>query len=929
MNLYRNREDGEYSPTGSSKNYRSFLPEVYAGFPNRLDRFRQYDMMENDPEVNAALDILTDFCTQNNDDNDGNPFNIEFGSDTPDTIIESIQSALENWVKINRLDRRIFDIVRSALKYGDYFFVRDPETFELYPANPYKIEKVIVDESKGKEIEQYFIRDLELNLQAQVATAAVETTNNYSIPGTAAVTNITGHQGTPGVQTSSQMGGSQASRFINSTQSFAVNAEHVVHLSMNSGDDPNWPFGTSVLEPIYKTFKQKELLEDSIIIYRIQRAPERRVFKIDVGNLPHQKAMAFVERMKNEMHQRRIPTRDGSGSNNFTLMDTAYNPMCLDMNTKIPLLDGRTLTISELEKEHKEGKQNWAYSCDHITGKIVPGKITWAGKTRIDAKVLELTLDNGKTVICTPDHKLVSRENGFVEAQDVKVNDSMMPFYTREKSIGNEKVKYQQIYDNADKKWNFTHRVVGEYLRNTVVKESVFDSRFANYKKNIVHHCDFNSLNNDPSNLQYMSQSDHVLLHTEIAKTHGFGNNPEAIQKGTDAAKAKLEWLKENDQNSYQEFVNKRANSQKKWRESLTDEEWGIIVQKRNESIQKYRDNHPEYIDQILQAGRKGNLAMQERMKNSKLEKERRAKISKAITENWKKRKEEKELYNHKVVKIRELPSRDVGTITIDGREEFHAFHTFAIDAGIFIKNSILEDFYLPVTADGRGSDITTLPGGESLGQIDDLRNWNNKLIRGLKIPSSYLPFGPDDGTQTFNDGRTGQVLVQEIRFAKYCQRLQSNFSPTFDSEFKKFLEFRGYNIDISDFELRFNRPMNFAEWTKIEMMNSSISLFTQMVEMPFISKRLAMEEFLQWDEEKIARNARMWREENPSKLKGLAGMVADDDLLDGAPGLQSVGVAPGNDFDMEPDEGSGDEFGNEEGLSSPLGGSEGPAEEI
>jgi len=566
MNLYRGKEDS-YEPAGSSKNYRSFLPEVYAGFPNRLDRFRQYDMMENDPEIHAALDILADFCTQNNEDNDGNPFTINFSDETPDTIIETIQSLLKDWIKLNNLDRRIFDVVRASLKYGDYFFVRDPETFELYPANPFKIEKVIVDESKGKEIEQYFIKDLELNLQAQVATASVETTNNYSIPGTAAISNISGSQGMPGTQTNSQMGGSQSSRFINSAQSFAVNAENVIHMSMNSGDDPNWPFGTSVLESIYKTYKQKELLEDAIIIYRIQRAPERRVFKIDVGNLPHHKAMQFVERMKNEMHQRRIPTRDGSGSESFSLMDTAYNPM------------------------------------------------------------------------------------------------------------------------------------------------------------------------------------------------------------------------------------------------------------------------------------------------------------------------------------------------------------------------SILEDFYLPVTADGRGSDITTLPGGESLGQIDDLRFWNNKLIRGLKIPSSYLPFGPDDGTQTHNDGRMGQVLVQEIRFAKYCQRLQNNFCTTFDAEFKRYLDYKGYNINVSDFDLRFNPPMNFAEWTKIEMLNSSISLFTQMNDVPFISKRIAMEEFLQWDEEKIARNARMWREENPSKLSGLSALMADEELATGAPGLQSVGVGlPEDDFgpeeDTENSEG-GDDFGNEEGLDSPLGGAD------
>ena len=54
---------------------------------------------------------------------------------------------------------------------------------------------------------------------------------------------------------------------------------------MSEGLDQNYPFGNSLLESIFKVYKQKELLEDAIIIYRVQRAPERRVFYVDVGNM--------------------------------------------------------------------------------------------------------------------------------------------------------------------------------------------------------------------------------------------------------------------------------------------------------------------------------------------------------------------------------------------------------------------------------------------------------------------------------------------------------------------------------------------------------------------------------------------------------------------------------------------------------------------
>jgi hypothetical protein len=100
----------------------------------------------------------------------------------------------------------------------------------------------------------------------------------------------------------------------------------MVHLSLNEGMDRNWPFGASILESIFKTFKQKELLEDSILIYRVQRAPERRIFYIDVGDMQPLRAKAHIEAIKNEIHQRRIPNRTGGGA---SVVDAAYNPLSM------------------------------------------------------------------------------------------------------------------------------------------------------------------------------------------------------------------------------------------------------------------------------------------------------------------------------------------------------------------------------------------------------------------------------------------------------------------------------------------------------------------------------------------------------------------------------------------------------------------------
>ena len=109
---------------------------------------------------------------------------------------------------------------------------------------------------------------------------------------------------------------------------------------------------------------------------------------------------------------------------------------------------------------------------------------------------------------------------------------------------------------------------------------------------------------------------------------------------------------------------------------------------------------------------------------------------------------------------------------------------------------SINEDYFFPQTAEGRGSKVETLPGGTNLGEIDDLRYFTNKLVRGLRIPSSYLPTGADDGASQFQDGRVGTAYIQELRFNNYCERLQGLIAEEFNQDFKRYLLEKGVNID-------------------------------------------------------------------------------------------------------------------------------------
>ena len=491
---------GEKVPNFAKRNYSSYLPDVYTGHPNRIQRYFQYDQMDSDSEINAALDILAEFSTQQNKENE-TPFDIVFKDETTEHEVKLLKKALQQWTKSNKLTKRIFRIFRNALKYGDCFFVRDPETFKWMYIDNAKVDRIVVNESEGKKPEQYVIRDINPNLQRLSATQ-ITPNQTYGGGGTTGGGTAAYGQSYAGAGQGTNMSGfagGQGGRFYRTMNAYNINAEHVVHMSMSDGLDNLFPFGQSVLEQIFKVYKQKELLEDAIIIYRVQRAPERRVFYIDVGNMPTHLAMQFVERVKNEINQRGIPSTSGG----VNYIDATYNPM------------------------------------------------------------------------------------------------------------------------------------------------------------------------------------------------------------------------------------------------------------------------------------------------------------------------------------------------------------------------SINEDYFFPQTAEGRGSKVDTLPGGTNLGEIDDLKFFTNKLFRGLRIPSSYLPTGPDDGQQQYNDGRVGTAYIQELRFNKYCARLQSMLNVTFDEEFKLWIKSKGYNIDNGMFELKLNPPQNFAAYRQTEMDQSRVQTFTQVAELPYMSKRFALSRYLGLSEEEMARNADLWAEEN------------------------------------------------------------------
>ena len=1028
----------------SNANFVSFLPEVYSGAPDRISRYTQYESMDNDPIINSALNTISEFSTQENEYTKL-PFIIEFSStDATDQEKDTLDEALKKWCYLNDFKTRLFHIFRKVLVYGDCFFVRDPETYEWYFVDPKNVEKCVVDELKGKEPESYFIRDLDLNVTAKVMSIAKQGTQNYMLAGMPTSTGATNY---PGQNNWSQP--SNNSRFTNSSNTTEIPGKHVIHLSLNTGLDSFWPFGNSILEPVFKVHKQKDLLEESMVIYRVQRAPERRVFKVYTGTLPTQKAMAFVERVKNELQQRRIPSRNGQGQ-------------CFSLDTKIPLLDGRTLELREIISEQENGKQNWIYSCDPNSGKMVPGKITWAGITRKDTQVVKLTLDSGENIICTPDHKFPILGKGKVEAKDIKVDeDSLISFNTRlynikgkETSKNTTMPKYLQVFDHSDKTWKFVHKTVAKFFKEQNLHEELIygNIEIEKHKLSTIHHKDFNKFNNTPNNLAFMNNHNHFVLHSSESKKmwESFSEEKkmELSKKSSENLKKYWEyvyntpdklaemkeiWLKQgklNYENKSDELklalLNNLTEMHKPWRNQAiicNENMFNILVNMTKNSndakheILEKLSNDKEFMNEYLNLNkkvegltcklkfdvfcntalytllekngydswkdfttkirgkwkRKGkklnwtqqhlsvlvtvtkhskHLYMSEVMQALTNDKEFMLSVKNANTdngvvnnngnynkftleklmsliknfgyENWNDFINKLSLYNHKIVKIEWLDSKiDTGTITVDGNEELHNFHTFALSSGVYTFNSImdssynplsiLEDYYFPIDAEGHGPSVELLPGGSELGTINDLLYFNNQLARGLGVPSSYLPSGPEDGQTGYNDGKAGVSYIQEFRFSKFCKRIQNILIGYFDYEFKLFLKRSGVVIESSQFTLNLEEPESFSDYKAIEKDQAIFGNLTQALSLPVFSRRFALKKYGLLSETEIVENEKLWREENKGKLKGPAKTMdqGDSDIS-----LRHVGITPPTPS-----------FGNEaepENIEEPINNTEG-----
>jgi hypothetical protein len=195
---------------------------------------------------------------------------------------------------------------------------------------------------------------------------------------------------------------------------------------------------------------------------------------------------------------------------------------------------------------------------------------------------------------------------------------------------------------------------------------------------------------------------------------------------------------------------------------------------------------------------------------------------------------------------------------------------------------SMLEDFWLPRREGGRGTEITTLPGGENLGQIDDINYFQNKLYQALNVPLSRMQ--PQQG---ISFGRATEITRDELKFAKFVGRLRKKFSQLFHDMLKTQLILTGVitEQDWVEFkeviQFKFAQDQYFEEMKDAENLRNRVDVLNQM--QPYVGTYFS--------KEYIMRNVlRMSIEEIETMEKQIAAEPAPTLGMDGQPIEQPQG---------------------------------------
>jgi DNA gyrase subunit B len=302
---------------------------------------------------------------------------------------------------------------------------------------------------------------------------------------------------------------------------------------------------------------------------------------------------------------------------------------CFHGDTEVALLDGRSLSFKNLMKEHEAGKKNYCYTIDD--GNVAVAEILHPRRTKQHAKIIRITLDSGEEIRCTPDHKFMMRDGSYREAKDLAVNDSLMPLYRKHSKMGGRITidGYEMVLDPKSHHWIFTHLLSDAYNKERTV--------YARTYGDVIHHADFNKLNNNPSNLVPLGKQEHLSLHTRhLGKTlhredvkekcRKIKRTPEYREKARAKSLEKRELFSENAKKQWEDPEYKKYMGEKYLEFYYGNPEY------RKETLARLDREQKAYWSDIK------NRIMQAERTVAFFEKhpERRAELAKLANEEWK-----------------------------------------------------------------------------------------------------------------------------------------------------------------------------------------------------------------------------------------------------------------------------------------------------
>jgi intein/homing endonuclease len=471
-------------------------------------------------------------------------------------------------------------------------------------------------------------------------------------------------------------------------------------------------YGHSVLESARWIHKRLRMLEDSAIVFRLQRAQQRYAFYVDVGDMPPKETLNFIHKVRQQYKKTKF-YNSSTGK-----LDLKFNPLPVSFDTPIPLLDGRTVTIEEMHKEHLEGKKHWVYSIDTDAKQPVPGEVSWVGKTRENAPTIRITFDDNGHADMAPDHPVMRRDGTYVNADQLLVGDSVMPLYRHKSSKENgDKIDgYEILYNPKSKKCDYTHRLVSRALRLYSGKQ-------------VVHHRNFKKTDNSPENLEAMDRAEHTSLHAKLNREHLIAYNKSPKKR---ARTTELNRLNDTAQHIRNYNSSEKHTSDNAIRSVGKTAMWADpsrrAVAQENMHL-KFPDAFISGLRELIRANPKIRAEGMVRAVNDGLVALLGSANTRAVPQvhrhlllklyrklgyqdfNDFKKSCLEQPNNHKVIKIEVIEPRDQYCMTV---EKWHNFALLLKDnknqvltgSGIFTKNSSDEDFFVPVRKGVQGSKI-------------------------------------------------------------------------------------------------------------------------------------------------------------------------------------------------------------------------------